>query len=196
MITWQEGEMHRRYALLGLLASLSAAPALADGGLKFQYTIERASGDTVSETTFLQGFDTRDALRLKLRLGQPSYCYVLMSGENKHFRLAFPDDTRQGLPANQWARVPKTTFFRLSEDLGVGRVYIIVARQRVTEIESALAQGGEAVSETLALQVRDRYQGPGSYTRVLDGSTVSVRFQGRSGQPSVVVEEVALRARE
>ncbi len=56
--------------LIGMLMLLAAsAPAWA-ANLSFEYTIERERGGSVSSASFLKGFDTADALRLKVKLEQ------------------------------------------------------------------------------------------------------------------------------
>ena len=189
--------MRRVLATLAL-AALSA-PAWANGNLSFEYTIERERGGSVSAASFLKGFDTSEALRLKVKLDQSSYCYVIMRGQQGDYRLTFPEPGPrpvEALAANEWAKLPKTTFVRLSEEPGVERMYLIVSSTRVPELEGAAIQAGRSLPETVALDVRDRYQTDGSYSRDLDGNRVAVRYKPRTSSASVVVEEISLRARD
>jgi len=185
----------RRLLILLLLGS--AAGSLRAEGLAFQYTIEREKGGTVP-VALLKGFETKDGLRLKVKLAQTSYCYVIMGDGKDRYRLAFPDlenKRSDGLAANEWAKIPKSTFVRIGDDPGVERMYLVVASQRIPELEDLFARGGTVISETLALDVRDRYHGDGSYSRELEGDTISVRFRPRTAATSVVVEEISLRMR-
>ena len=187
--------MRRSCALSMLLGMVAASPALADG-IAFQYTIEREHAGNVIETSFLRGFEIQDGLRLRVKLNQASFCYVIMSHPSGGFRLVFPDpETRKtdAIGIDQWARIPKSTFVRMGEDPGVGRMYIIVASQRIPELEQATARRA-VVSEALAFEVRDRYLGDGSYSRDLEGPTVTVKYRPRNAGPVVVVEEIAVQA--
>lgn len=190
--------MRRNLALAALLGLASATPAAANS-LGFQYTIEREHDGSIIETNFLKGFEIKDGLRLRVKLHQASYCYVIMSNPAGGYRLVFPDlDTRkaEGLAVNQWARIPKSTFLRMGEDPGVERMYIIVATDRIPELEDQVSVGRAVVSESLAFEVRDRYHGEGAYSRGLDGPTVSVRYKPKMSGPAVVVEEIAVQALE
>ncbi len=186
----------RRLFVLLLLGS-AAASARAEG-LAFQYTIEREKGGTVQAVTFLKGFDMKDGLRLRVKLSQPSYCYVIVAESQARYRLAFPyPESRRsnGLASSDWAKIPKSTFVRIGDDPGVERMYLVVASQRVPEIEDRFARGATVTSETLALDLRDRYLADASYNRDISGDTISVRFRPRTAMPSVVIEEISLRAR-
>jgi hypothetical protein len=179
-----------------LLGVLAASPASASS-IGFQYTIEREHEGNIIETNFLKGFELRDGLRLRVKLHQASYCYVIMSNPAGGYRLVFPDpSTRKAdnLAANQWARIPKSTFLRVGEDPGVERMYIVVATTRIPELEEQGQAGRTVVSESLAFEVRDRYHGEGSYSRGLDGPTVTVKYKGKTQGPAVVVEEIAVQA--
>ena len=162
--------MRRYLALAAFLGLASATPAVASS-LGFQYTIEREHDGSIIETSFLKGFEIKDGLRLRVKLHQASYCYVIMSTPAGGYRLVFPDpDMRKGagLGVNQWARIPKSTFLRMGEDPGVERMYIIVATERIPELEDQAQAGRRLVSESLAFEVRDRYHGEGAYSRELD----------------------------
>jgi hypothetical protein len=187
----------RRYLVAAALVGTAAATPAYANSIGFQYTIEREHDGNVVETNFLRGFEIKDGLRLRVKLHQASYCYVIMSNPTGGYRLVFPDPgTRKtdDLAANQWARIPKSTFLRVGEDPGVERMYIIVATTRIPELEQQAAVGRAVVSESLAFEVRDRYHGEGDYTRGLDGPTVTVRYKAKTPGPAVVVEEIAVQA--
>jgi hypothetical protein len=191
--------LHKPLAFLTLLALLAPVPAQADGGLGFQYTIERERAGSITEGSFLRGFDTGEGLSLRIKLRQASYCYVLMGEANGRIRLAFPDPRghkMDALSAGQWAKTPKSTFVRVGDDPGVERMYLVVSTQRIAELEQAFAVGATSPRESLAIDVRDRFQREGSYSRDIEGGTVTVKYRpkGVSAQ-SVVVEEISLRAR-
>lgn len=187
--------MRRFLPLFALLGVAGAAPAAAADSLAFQYTIEREHEGSDIEATFLRGFETKDGLRLKIKLLQESYCYVLMSAPEGRYHLVFPDAgtlKAGGLPVNEWARIPKSTFLRMGEDPRVERMYIIVAAQRVPELDEAAARGQAVLSEAMAFEIRDRYHGEGTYSRDLDGRTVSVRYRPKAAEAPSLVEEIAV----
>lgn len=189
--------MRRFLPLFVLLGVAGAAPAAAADSLAFQYTIEREHEGRVIEATFLRGFETRDGLRLRIKLNQESYCYVIMSAPNGAYHLVFPDPgtlKAGGLPVNEWARIPKSTFLRMGEDPRVERMYIIVAAQRVPELDEVAARGNAVLSEARAFEIRDRYHGEGTYSRDLDGPTVSVRYRPKAAESPSIVEEIAVQA--
>jgi hypothetical protein len=188
--------MRRTLALAALVTLGSGSPTFA-GSIGFQYTIEREHEGSIIETSYLKGFEITDGLRLRVKLHQMSYCYVIMGNPKGGDRLVFPDaGTRRAddLAANEWARIPKSTFLRLGEDPGVERVYIVVASERIPELEQHAAAEKRTVSDTLAFEVRDRYHGEGAYNRGLDGPTVTVKYSSKAPGPVVVVEEIALQA--
>lgn len=190
--------MRRTLALAALLALGSVAPAFA-GSIGFQYTIERERDGSIIETNYLKGFEIKDGLRLRVKLHQISYCYVIMGNPKGPDRLVFPDPaTRKSddIAANEWARIPKSTFLRMGEDPGVERMYIIVSTDRIPELEKQASEGRTVVSESLAFEVRDRYHGEGAYNRGLDGPNVTVKYSTKGPGPTVVVEEIALQAYE
>lgn len=188
--------MRRFLTLFAFLGLAGAAPA-ADDSLAFQYTIERDQESSDIEAAFLRGFETKDGLRLKVKLSQQSYCYVLMSASDGKYHLSFPDRGTLkggGLPVNEWARIPKSTFLRMGEDPKVERMYIIVAARRVPELDDLAAQGQAVLSEATVLEIRDRYHGKGTYSRNLDGRTVSIKYQSTTADAPSVVEEVVVQA--
>jgi hypothetical protein len=185
--------MRRSLALFAVLALIGAAAAAADE-LAFQYTIERERGGSVTEDTFLRGFDVTDGLRLKVKLNQTSYCYVMVSASAGEYRLVFPDPgTLRGgaLPLNEWARIPKSTFLRLGEDPAVTRIIIVVSTRHVPELDDAAAKGNLVLSEAKTFEVRDRYRhAEAGYSRLPQGQTVSVTYRTKAGEPTSVVEEI------
>jgi hypothetical protein len=190
--------MRRTLALAALFALGSVAPVFA-GSIGFQYTIEREHEGSIIDTNYLKGFEINDGLRFRVKLHQMSYCYVIVGNPKGGDRLVFPDPgTRRAddLAANEWARIPKSTFLRMGEDPGVERMYIIVATQRIPELEQRSADGRPLVSDTLAFEVRDRYHGEGAYSRGFDGPTVTVKYTSKAAGPVVVVEEIAVQALE
>ena len=188
----------RRYLATALLGLVVASPAAASS-IGFQYTIEREHDGNIVETNFLKGFEIKDGLRLRVKLNQTSYCYVIMSHPAGGYRLVFPDPTTRkadDLGVHQWARIPKSTFMRMGEDPGVERMYIVVSTTRIPELEEQARTGRAIVSESLAFEVRDRYHGEGAYTRGLVGPTVTVKYKAKTPGPAVVVEEIAVQALE
>ena len=178
------------FALLGL-ALAPVAPA-AEPSLAFQYTIERADSD--SDATFLRGFVTKEGLRLRVKLAQESFCYVLLSGKGG-YQLVFPnaDTLKMALPVGEWARIPKSTFVRLGDDPKSERMYIIVSAQRVAELDQAAQKGQVVLSEATTQGIRDRY-GKGTYTRGQDGRAVSLRYRPNPGDSASIVEDVSVQA--
>ena len=69
----------------------------------------------------------------------------------------------------------------------------MVANSKVKELEDAIAAGGAGLTESLALEVRDRYVGEGSYRRDLKGNRFTVSFNSTIPRMVVVVEEISLR---
>jgi hypothetical protein len=187
--------MRRCVAVLLLAVLAGPSQAFAEGGLAFQYTVENEGSGSVIESSDLRGFDVGEGLRLKVRLRQTSYCYLIV-GEPGRYRLAFPDPEARSEAARptEWAKLPKSTFVRLGENAAVERVFLVVSRSPVPELENAVAQNRK-VSEAMALEVRDRYSPEGSVTREAEGSMVSVKYRPRKDTPSVVVEEIAVRAK-
>jgi Domain of unknown function (DUF4384) len=186
-----------RGALCTAAALLSlAAPALAAGKIGFEYSLEQENGGGAGEASFLRGFDMGEGVRIEVKLGQPSYCYMIARDEEGQFSLTFPDPKAGGKGPYQEARakIPKSTF-KIQQASGVERLYLIVSSDRIPEIEKVLDQGKSRVSEKLALEIRDKYQGVGSYERKVATQGVKVTWEPDDSHPAVVVEEVSIRAR-
>jgi hypothetical protein len=183
---------------LALLVTAAVSARAADSGLAFQYTIDLQQGGQTREASFLKGFETADGVRFRVKLNQSSYCYVMVSDGKGGYTLAFPDPAvkKAALPAStEWAKLPKTTLMRVGEAPDVERIYLMVATDRIPEMESAFAAGETRAPESLALGVRNRYLGEGSYNRDLEGNTVSVKYRKKGSAPAVVVEEISLLRR-
>lgn len=173
-----------------------AGPALAASKIGFEYSLEQENGGGGGEASFLRGFDMGEGVQIRVKLGQPSYCYMIARNEEGQFSLTFPDPKVAGKGPYQEARakIPKSTF-RIRQATGLERVYMIVSSDRIPEIEKLLDQGKARVSEKLALEIRDKYQGMGTYERKVGSQTVKVTWEPDGSNPAVVVEEVSIRAR-
>jgi hypothetical protein len=182
--------VRKALSLLALVLA-SGAPAAADDGVEFQYTLKR-EGSVASGTGAVQGFDTADGLGLKVRFEQAGYCYLLLR-EGGRYRVAFPSRSA-GAPGEGSAWVPKSTLVRFGESPVVDRMVLVVAQEPVAELEEAL-RTGELLDEAVATGVRDRTLAGGAYSRALEGDRVSVKYQPRTGDPAVVVEEIPVRPR-
>lgn len=170
-----------------------AATAHAGKGLGFEYSLEQEREG--KETSFMRGFDLSDGLRLRVKLKQPSFCYLIADDGNGRHKLAFP--TPGALPDALdagGARIPETTFVRFHNDRRVARFFLIVSNERVAELERAFASQDD-LPVTLALEVRDRYQGTGDYKRKIKDDAVAISWRAAGQGPDVVVEEIALRGR-
>jgi hypothetical protein len=70
---------------------------------------------------------------------------------------------------------------------------IIVSNRPVSELDEAAAKGNLSLSEAKTIEVRDRYRhGEAGYTRELLGQTVSIKYRGKAGEPTSIVEEISL----
>lgn len=185
----------KRTLVLAAIAALSAPALFAVEGLKFQYTIELQREGQLSETSFLRGFQFDDGVRLRVKLDQSSYCYVMMRQENGTYDLTYAagaggSATRPS--GDSWAKLPKTTFMSTGGE-SVDRMYLVVANSKVKELEDAISAGTAELTESLPLEIRDRYVGEGSYRRDLKGDRFTVSFNPAKPQAVVVVEEISLR---
>jgi hypothetical protein len=183
--------------LLTVLVALSLAPvsASAAGRLGFEYTIEMEKDGAVKEASFLKGFETREGLRLRVKLEQASYCYMIAGDGQERFYLTFPDpQSMSNAPFLQArAKLPRMTFMRLDEDSSIERLFLVVSAEKVPELEAVLRDKRKAMRESEAIEIRDRYQGEGSYRREILGDVAKVRWTPRGTRPAVVVEEIAIR---
>ena len=185
----------RRTLVLVAIAALSAPSLHAAGRLKFQYTIELQREGQLSETSFLRGFQFDDGVRLRVKLDQSSYCYVMMRQQDGSYDISYAAGSGGGATrpsGDSWAKLPKTTFMSAGNE-SVDRMYLVVANSKVKELEDAIAAGGTGLTESLALEVRDRYVGAGSYRRDLEGDRFTVSFKPTQPRSVVVVEEISLR---
>ena len=184
-----------RILVLAAIAAICAPAPLAAESVKFQYTIELQRQGQLSETSFLRGFQFDDGVRLRVKLDQSSYCYVMMRQDDGTYDLSYAAGSGAAATrpsGDSWAKLPKTTFMSTGSE-SVDRMYLVVANSKVKELEDAIAAGGVGLTESLALEVRDRYVSEGSYRRDLKGDRFSVSFNPTVPQSVVVVEEISLR---
>ena len=103
----------RTLTMVAVVSLALTGTAHAGKGLGFEYALEQEREGEVRPRDFITGFDAGEGLRLRVKLEQPSYCYLITDDGNGEHRLAFP--SRGATPAalaTGRARIPATTFVR------------------------------------------------------------------------------------
>ncbi len=190
--------MARRIWILALALTLAAAAAEAGGGkIAVAYSLLIDEGGVPTASSPLAGLAGGDGFRVRLEPAQECYAYVVVQRDEDDFRLLFPDRRsergRNRLDKGESFTWPQKGWLRLDDNSGSERVYLILSREQILELEARFALEQDAFPESVILDIRDRYQGDSSYRRKVDDDRVKVRFKSRDGEPALLIEEVLIR---
>ncbi len=184
-------------ALALALASL-APPAVADTArLDLAYSLLLQNGTDPVAANLLDGLDSGDGFRVRMRPAQECYVYLIAQRGRNDFRLMLPDRrTQRG--KNRLARGkdftwPQEGWLRLDKKSGVERLFLILADRQIPELEARYALRKVSFPESVIVDIRDRYQGITTYRRKVKDERVKVRFKSRDGEAALLIEEIAIR---
>ncbi len=154
-------------------------------------------GDDPIATGLLDGLDSGDGFRVRMRPAQECYLYLIAQRGRDDFRLMLPD-RRTGRGKNRLARGkdftwPQEGWLRLDEKSGVERLYLILADRQIPELEARFALHKVSFPESVIVDIRDRYQGITTTKRKVKDERVKVRFKSRNGEAALLIEEIAIR---
>ena len=181
---------------LGLLSTAAQAdPVRKKMGLTYNLLLKQ--GDSFVSTSVLDGLESGDSFRLKVKPGQKCYAYVVAQRSPDKFRLLFPNhDALRGknqLPRKAEFVWPTDGWLRLDGHKGTERMYLILSAERIYELEARFALADKSFPESVLLDIRDRYHAENNfYRRQIDDDGVHVKFKSRE-RPAVLIEEITLR---
>jgi hypothetical protein len=171
---------------------LGARPA--GGALDFEYQFG-TMGDGEAPRYFgqLPALQSGERFTVRVRPQQAVFAYLFVTDGRGRYTL-LPSDTDDGvgtfLPRDRWSRVPdERAVLRLDENRGVERVYLVVSKSRVPEIER-LVEDEQSVSDDWLIDLRTRVVGRGRWTRTLAETAVRASYTG-----AIAVEDAAFRHR-
>ena len=183
---------------LALALTLGAISASADTGrIEVAYSRLPQTGEAPMAARLLDGLETGDGFRVRLRPAQDCYLYLIAQQDRDNFRLLVPDRrTLRG--KNRLARGKDFTWtqegwLRLDGTSGVDRLYLILSDRQIPELEARFALRQVFFPESVIVEVRDRYQGLTTYRRKVRDKRVKVRFKSRDGEAVLLVEEIGIR---
>ncbi len=163
-------------------------------GLHYSLLLDQ-HGKTIV-TSLLEGLESGDSFRLSIRPGQKCYVYLVAQREPDEFRLLYPHGkTQRGknlLPKKKAFVWPQEGWLKVDRHKGTERMYLILAAERIYELEARFALSEKSFPESVMLDIRDRYQADSTYSRELDDENVKVKFKSR-GVSAVLIEEITLR---
>lgn len=184
-------------ALALALGSL-ALPATADTAkLEVAYSLLLQNGSHAIATNLLDGLDSGDGFRVRMRPGQECFVYLIAQRGRNDFRLMLPDRrTQRGknrLDRGKDFTWPQEGWLRLDEKSGVERLFLILADRQIPELEARYALRKVSFPESVIVDIRDRYQGVTTYKRKVKDERVKVSFKSRDGEAALLIEEIAIR---
>ncbi len=185
-------------ALALTIPLIGAAPAAAgDSKIEVAYSLMKQTGGGAVATSLLDGLGDGDGFRVRLRPSKECFAYLVAQRSTDDLRLLLPDHrTRRGrnqLAKGQDFTWPQTGWLRLDGDRGVERLYLIVSDRQILELEARHTLRRPSFPESVILEIRDRYQGVSSTRRKVNDERVKVKFKARSGEPALLIEEIAIR---
>ncbi len=164
---------------VALATFCSAFPATADTAkLEVAYSLLLQGGKHPIAASLLDGLDSGDGFRVRMRPAQECYLYLVAQRGRDDFRLLLPDRrTLRG--KNRLARGkdftwPQEGWLRLDEQSGVERLYLILADRQIPELEARFALSKVSFPESVIVDIRDRYQGITTYRRKVKDKRVKV----------------------
>ncbi len=185
-------------ALALALALIPGGTAAADTAkLKVAYSLLLQNGRGPIAASLLDGLDSGDGFRVRLRPAQECWVYLVVQRGRDDFRLLLPDRrTLRG--KNRLARGkdftwPQEGWLRLDGQSGVERLYLILADRQIPELEARFALRRVSFPESVIVEIRDRYQGITTYRRKIKDERVKVRFKSRDGEAALLIEEIKIR---
>lgn len=183
---------------LALPLAVGTAPAVAGSGkLEVAYSLMLQDGESEVAASLLDGLDSGDGFRVRMRPAQECFVYLIGQREPGDLRLLLPDRrTRRG--KNRLARGkdftwPREGWLRLDQARGIERLYLILADRQIPELEARFALRRLSFPESVIVEIRDRYQGATTYRREVKDERVKVRFKSRDGEAALLIEEIAIR---
>ena len=183
---------------LALTLILCATAATADSArIEVAYSLLLQAGDRPVATSLLDGLDTGDGFRVRLRPGQESYVYLIAQRGRDDFRLLLPDRrTMRGknrLERGEDFTWPREGWLRLDQDRGVERLYLILADRQIPELEARYALRKASFPESVIVDIRDRYQGVTTTRRKVTDERIKVKLKSRGAEAALLIEEIAIR---
>ena len=109
-------------------------------GVKFWIALKR--GETLQDVQTTETFRSGDAFKLRFESNMDGFAYVFQEGTTGRRSLLFP--LPQDAGANRVAKFatvavpPGTAYFQFDQNPGMEKVYLIVSRRPVADIESIL----------------------------------------------------------
>jgi Domain of unknown function (DUF4384) len=129
-----------------------ASPALIQATIYLQ-----ESPQTYREASFDDVFFNGQRFRLQVTPTQNGYLYMLCENSQGSAVVLYPNDSSASgnhVRAARPVTVPGRSWFQFDEDPGTERVYVILSRRPIPELERASQRGGD-----LNPQLLDRYAG-------------------------------------
>lgn len=190
--------MTHRTLTLALALTLCASALAADSGkIELAYSLLLQDGERPVAANLLDGLESGDGFRVRLRPGQESYLYLVAQRGRDDFRLLLPDRrTRRGknrLTRGEDFVWPQEGWLRLDHDRGVERLVLILADRQIPELEARYALREVSFPESVIVEIRDRYQGRTTYRRKVKDERVKVKLKSRGGEAALLIEEIAIR---
>ena len=191
--------MTRRHGTLALalFLTLGGAAAADHGKIEVAYSLLLQDGKEEIATSLLDGLDSGDGFRVRLRPAQECFLYLVSQRGDGDFRLLLPDRrTLRGknrLDGGRDFTWPQEGWLRLDERQGVERLFLILADRQIPELEARYALRKVSFPESVLVDLRDRYQGITNYRRKVNDERVKVRFKSRNGEAALLIEEIAIR---
>jgi uncharacterized protein DUF4384 len=168
-------------------------PARSASGLDFEYQFGVVGDEGAPKyVSQLQALHSGDRFTVRLRSQHAAYAYLFVTDSSGEYLMMPADQAARGVgsavEARTWTELPdEGAVFRLDDRRGVERVYIVVSRNRLGEIERLDA--GRSLGDDWLIDLRNRLAGRSRWTRQQLGTSIHATYSGGA----VAFEDSAFR---
>ena len=166
----------------------SGTPA---GELQFEYQFGIDEGERL--VGIPSELASGDRFVVRLRSNQPAYACLFVTNGAGSYTLIRAEDGGSDQPCARvnrtWSVLPdQEAMMRLDDREGVERLYLVVSRRPIAEIEEM--RGDENLAESWLVALRDRYGKGARWTHELKAQSLTVSYHGARGAAVVAVEQL------
>jgi len=123
-------------AFLGVIMALSLSGCASSVAVRYGFNLQRPEGIASYQNL---GFVCGERFRLRLMPEQTCYVYVLHQGSNGEWSMLFPlAEEQRGenfVRKDSWVQIPAKGWYRMDDQPGVERLYVLACRKAIGEIE-------------------------------------------------------------
>ncbi len=164
------------------------------GDLQFEYQFGVDDGERL--VGIPADLASGDRFVVRLRANEPAYACLFVTDTAGSYSLMRVEDGEEPCArvGKSWSVLPDAeAMMRLDEREGVERLYLVVSREPIVEVEDMPAD--DRVTESWLVALRDRYTKGARWTHQLKPQSVTVSYRGTREGAMVAVEQLTFNHR-